>query len=337
MPAYSPVTASPGNVLTASDIVQLQSNITEVRVHHLGSNPPDLIEPGIIWLDNTDPAAWALKVRDNSDWITLLTINTLANTAWVPLSGIGEGHGQFPATDRPATEMRWSGPLHTPRNMLINGGFRVWQRGTEFLEPAGGTCLADRWLWRGGPSGTVAVRRGGTRLAMSQLPTLELEVLQEDSAMNANDYYGIEQVIEGSFAQRILAQNRNGTALDVALGGFIYSSVGGTMCVAFQNADRSMSLVGELNLDVGWTRVNFSFDGPLSGQWFVDHREGVRVSFCLGAGSDFIGGSNSWTGSDIRATSNQTNFISLKPVRIAFSEMHLELGTYANRVRTVGV
>src|SRR5579872_7145115 len=34
----------------------------------------------------------------------------------------------------------------SPQNILDNGGFEIWQRGTSFSSPANGTYLADRWL-----------------------------------------------------------------------------------------------------------------------------------------------------------------------------------------------
>ena len=34
-------------------------------------------------------------------------------------------------------------------NILINGGFEIWQRGTSFSTPADGAYTADRWQNKG--------------------------------------------------------------------------------------------------------------------------------------------------------------------------------------------
>ena len=59
------------------------------------------------------------------------------------------------------------------RNKVINGGFDIWQRGSTFTSPTGGTYTADRW--RGGGSGATAgtFTFARTALGVTDLPLTE--------------------------------------------------------------------------------------------------------------------------------------------------------------------
>jgi hypothetical protein len=43
-------------------------------------------------------------------------------------------------------DQNWSLAAQPSDNLLINGAFQIWQRGTSFSNPVAGTYLADRWL-----------------------------------------------------------------------------------------------------------------------------------------------------------------------------------------------
>jgi hypothetical protein len=56
-----------------------------------------------------------------------------------------------------STGLRYNANFAAGKNAIINGDFRVWQRGTTFTSPATNTYTADRWVTNQDGSGTVTV------------------------------------------------------------------------------------------------------------------------------------------------------------------------------------
>jgi hypothetical protein len=67
--------------------------------------------------------------------------------ARVPVGNDGE---TLVADSSTSTGLRYQGTLYSGKNILINGAFDIWQRGTSFAAtPANFAYLADRWFWIG--------------------------------------------------------------------------------------------------------------------------------------------------------------------------------------------
>jgi hypothetical protein len=57
---------------------------------------------------------------------------------------VGNNGETLVADSSATTGLRWQGDYAAGKNKLINGDFGIWQRGTTFTDPAGGSYLADR-------------------------------------------------------------------------------------------------------------------------------------------------------------------------------------------------
>jgi hypothetical protein len=57
---------------------------------------------------------------------------------------VGNDGETLVADSSATTGLRWQGDYAAGKNKLINGDFGIWQRGTTFTDPAGGSYLADR-------------------------------------------------------------------------------------------------------------------------------------------------------------------------------------------------
>lgn len=87
-----------------------------------------------------------------------------------------------------------------PRNLIINGGFRWWQRGTTFSTPASNTYTADRWAHiYDGTIGTFAISNQGFTLGQTDVPNLPLGTYlrwNHTVAASGSTYHILEQRVE---------------------------------------------------------------------------------------------------------------------------------------------
>lgn len=62
---------------------------------------------------------------------------------------------------------KWARGVFSNPNLLINGDFQVWQRGTEFSEPYNQYC-ADRWIVQTSALVNVSKTEKGVKVNASQ-------------------------------------------------------------------------------------------------------------------------------------------------------------------------
>lgn len=86
------------------------------------------------------------------------------------------------------------------RQALINGNFDIWQRNTTFTNPAHGDYTADRWIVRNAlgtpPANIVNSRQALTPGDIQGADWFYRIVPDGEGTPAANDYYGIDQIIE---------------------------------------------------------------------------------------------------------------------------------------------
>lgn len=75
--------------------------------------------------------------------------------------GVGANGETLVADSGTTTGLTWQADWNVGKNKFINGDFRIWQRGTSFSNPTGGTYTSDRW--RVGYDGTASTTRTFSR------------------------------------------------------------------------------------------------------------------------------------------------------------------------------
>ena len=83
-------------------------------------------------------------ITAKGDLIVATGASTPANLA------VGADGSTLVADSSTSTGLRYQGTPYSGKNILINGAFDIWQRGTSFAAtPANFAYLADRWFWIG--------------------------------------------------------------------------------------------------------------------------------------------------------------------------------------------
>lgn len=326
--SFSGQVFSVGQILTATVMNQMDANVDEVRTHHAGTSAPAELATGVVWLDTTNNGAWVLKIRDNGgDWITLFTIDNTANTATATTASSGDFLGEVPQTNAGANATEFAGPIFNFRNMIINGQFDFWQRGTSIASPASDDYTADRFKWRRSGTGVVTVQRSTTVPGVLSKYSCHIDVTTADASLAAGDFYCLEQPIEGFISRRnYWPDTALGHIMKVSF--LVYTDKIGTYCIAVQNDGRTRSQVREYTVSQSntWTRVDLTINLPQDGTWETDEDVGMRLIFCFGAGStyqspdilDFATG-------NYFCSSNQTNLMDNAANNFRIAEVQFEI------------
>jgi hypothetical protein len=85
-----------------------------------------------------------------------------------------------------ATGLSWATQSLSNRNMVVNGDFKIWQRGTSFSSPANATFTADRWFMYYDGS-------GATRTISQQTFTGD-----NPTGLNVSNYMRFAQTVAGT-------------------------------------------------------------------------------------------------------------------------------------------
>ncbi len=217
------------------------------------------------------------------------------------------------------------------KNYIINGDMKISQRGTSFVAIASGIYSLDRYSYN--KAGTVAVH---TASQDTDAPTfvqagylfqnsLRLNLTTPDTSIAAGDVLFIDQRVEGynwtNLAQRAFT-----------LSFWVKATLPGIYCAAFTNSGANRSYVAEYTINVSdtWEYKTITVSAsPSAGTWDYTNGIGLRVRWCLAAGSTFQTTANAWNTGDFVATSNQVNGVNTGATDFKITGVMLNAGTEA--------
>ncbi len=252
----------------------------------------------------------------------------------VQLVDLGNGAGSWPSVD--GSQMTGVGAT---RNLVDNGDFRFWQRGTSFTGVSSDpTLTADRWRWRNVNAGPGVV----TISQSSDTPTeaesghksensIKVDVTTVDSSIAAGDGYFLEHIIEGYDYSEL--EGKTGT-----LSFWVKCNVPGDFGVAVRNsiADRSFTHWVSYGNFPNWVKyeipITFDYSG---GTWNYENGAGLLVNFVLAAGSNFVTTGDVWASGNYLTTATQTNFMASTAIDFYISQVKLEIGPNATKFRNI--
>jgi len=219
------------------------------------------------------------------------------------------------------------------RNILINGGFDIWQRNTTFAATPTNVYGADMWV----PTyvtntGVFTISQSTTVPTAAQSSTLssfshKLACTTLDSSITTAEFLILDQRVEG-YNWRALAQR------SMMLSFWVQSNLTGTYCVALRNSGNDRSYVAEYTISVAntWQYVTIPIlASPSAGTWVYDSTGvGVRLGFALACGATFQTTAGAWNTGNFLGTSNQVNWLASTSNVFFLTQVQLEFGNWAS-------
>ena len=234
-----------------------------------------------------------------------------------------------------------AGQFFAERNKLINGAFRIFQRGDvvsttdKELEDlgAGGTFTADHWgLYCQNTNSRYKVRRVNGDHPDGFGQSLKITCTTADTSLASNEEVYLYQKIEG-FDTQDFAKGTS-SAKQYTLSFYAKSTKTGTYIVRLlgrHNTNRCVSASYTIS-DTNWNRYVVTFPADTSIVDNPDATEALRVKWWLVAGSAVNSGSlqTTWINStDTGAATGQLNFADSTSNIIYFAGCQLEVGDVA--------
>ena len=225
------------------------------------------------------------------------------------------------------------------RNMVINGGMQVAQRGTSFTSTADLYTL-DRFAIGHGTVNAMTVTQETDAPPGFQY---SLKVLTGTGASSGAAGYGVlRQAIEGTN----MYQLKFGTsdAESVTLSFYVKSSLTGTFAVSIRNqaGNRAFAATYTISSANTWEFKTITIAGDTSGTWTADTGIGLHVQFDLGAGSNYDIATGAWTsGSNmfggestvkLTETTNATWFLTGLQVEVGSAATPFEFRSFAEEL-----
>lgn len=220
----------------------------------------------------------------------------------------------------------------TGRNMVINGGMTISQRGTTFASAANVSYTLDRMQWYDTGAGVVDISQSTDTPNGNFYNSLKIDVTTADSSLAAGDLYNIIHQIEGYN----IAHLGWGTSVakTVTLSFHIKSPKTGTHCVTLRNSDQTRTRVEEFTVSAAntWEKKTITITGDTSGTWQSTTSAGIQLIFPLAVGSTYHSSvaTGSWgNGGNIYGSSNQVNCMDDAANNWYITGIQLEVGQTA--------
>ena len=231
------------------------------------------------------------------------------------------------------------------RNIIINGGMQVWQRGTALATTGNGAYRADRWKNGHDISGTI--QNASETLSTADFNTtghktaLVVSCSATDTSVIAGHQVVIAQWIEAQDVQHL--QYGTANAQDLVVSFWAKADSAATYAVSLTKPNNTAyAIAKEFTVSTSWQQFTITF-GSSDANWattiqtaggLMDNNTavGLVLGFTLACGGTFELTSGSWTSTVFTpgyGTSNVANFADDISRKFHLTGVQLELGSNA--------
>jgi len=166
------------------------------------------------------------------------------------------------------------------KNVIINGGFDFWQRGTSFTALASAEYFADRFIYINSSTAVHTASRDtdvpNDDLAYSSLFTLTTP----DAALTATQLCTISHRVEGYFFRDLKDKK-------FMLSFWVKATKTGTASICFRNqTGRNYVTTYTIDASNTWERKTIKVQHDSTGTWNYENGTGLDILFILESGPD---------------------------------------------------
>jgi hypothetical protein len=219
------------------------------------------------------------------------------------------------------------------RNIIINGGMDIAQRGTSHTTASGYTL--DRWHLNDGTSGEFTVTQSTTvPTGQGFSSSYKLDCTTADASPSSSEYLIFNQRIEGQNLQYI--KKGTSSAESLTLSFYVRSNKTGDYVAELRDADntRNNTIKYTISSADTWEKKTLTFAGDTSGALDNDNARSFDVNFWLLAGSNYTSGSfssNTWSSiTDANRAVGGTNIADSTSNEWYITGIQLETGSQAS-------
>ena len=235
-----------------------------------------------------------------------------------------DGHVQLDGVQLPT-----AGPL-SHRNMVVNGGMMVAQRGTSGTVADGYNQVDRVYTWHQ-HDGAVTESRSTDTPNNQFSHSLKHEVDTADTSIGSNQYHAFRFASEG-YDSAAIAGWGTSDARKVTVSFWCKSSVTGEYGATMRNGSSNRFNQQSITINTAdtWEYKTITYTGDTGGTWGKTNGVGMIFQLSLAMGSTYQGtAGDSWKTSIEVASSNQVNWLATAGNTFYLTGLQIELGSKA--------
>lgn len=218
------------------------------------------------------------------------------------------------------------------KNIVINGGMEISQRGVNFVAPNDVIYILDRWRYRKNGAMVHTVSQDGDVPTVAQagqlfINSLRYNLTTPDDSITAAKYCFLEQYIEG-YNWRALAQR------DCVLSFWVKATLPGIYSACVETSSGDKIFVSEYTILAANTwekKIINILPSPVGGAWNYTTGVGLKLIFNIASGSNYFASiNNSWNAIGAFAAANQINGVQTGATDFRITGIQLEAGSVAS-------
>ena len=220
------------------------------------------------------------------------------------------------------------------KKIVINGDFRIWQRGLSHAAPGSASYTADRWVTSNGSDAVVTISKQAPGSQREFSDFLRVIVTTADTSIGTSQWYGLSYKVEGQDVRQLYNEKF------ATLSFWVSSAVVGSYYVSmYCPTAPGRSLVLPYSIDVAdtWQKIElvFPMDVYNTTLWKTDSTLGLAIRFNLTTGSVFYTPSlYEWVDGNYLTGSFPVNPLAVIGYRWQLANVQLEAGNRATQFET---